>query len=54
MQQGGLCNKCVVKGYIAKECPKVKCKKSGCGGNHHTLMYCHTTGTGGELEENRS
>ena len=50
MQQGGLCNKCLVKGNIAKECPKVnfKCQKSGCGGNHHTLMHRYTTGTGGE------
>ena len=50
MQQGGLCNKCLVKGHIAKECPKVnfKCQKSGCGGDHHTLMHCYTTGTGGE------
>ena len=50
MQQGGLCNKCLVKGHIAKECPKVnfKCQKSGCGGNHHTLMHRYTTATGGE------
>ena len=25
-----------------------KCQKSGCGGNHHTLKYRYTTGTGGE------
>ena len=25
-----------------------KCQKSGCGGNHHTLMHRYTTGTGGE------
>ena len=25
-----------------------KCQKSGCGGNHHTLMHCYTTATGGE------
>ena len=50
MQQGGLCNKCLAKGHIAQECPKVnfKCQKSGCGGNHHTLMHRHTTETGGE------
>ena len=50
VQQGGLCNKFLVKGHIAKECPKVnfKCQKSGCGGNHHTLMHRYTTGTGGE------
>ena len=50
LQQGGLCNKCLVKGHIAKECPKVnfKCQKSACGGNHHTLMHRYTTGTGGE------
>ena len=54
MQQGGLCNKCLVKGNIAKECPKVnfKCQKSGCGGNHHTLKYRYTTGTGGEPNAN--
>ena len=40
MRSGGLCNKCLEKGHISKECPKVKfqCQKSGCGGNHHTLM----------------
>ena len=61
VQQGGLCNKCLVKGHIAKECPKVnfKCQKSGCGGNHHTLMHRYTTATGGEpktgtgLKENK-
>ncbi|XP_022790440.1 LOW QUALITY PROTEIN: uncharacterized protein LOC111329941 [Stylophora pistillata] len=44
VQQGGLCNKCLVKGHIAKECPKVnfKCQKSSCGDNHHTLMHRHT------------
>lgn len=41
MRSGGLCNKCLEKGHISKECPKVnfKCQKSGCGGNHHTLMH---------------
>ena len=41
MRSGGLCNKCLEKGHISKECPKVnfKCHKSGCGGNHHTLMH---------------
>ncbi|XP_078384177.1 uncharacterized protein LOC144666660 [Oculina patagonica] len=41
VQSGGLCNKCLVKGHIAKECPKVnfKCQRPGCGGSHHTLMH---------------
>ena len=49
VQQGGLYNKCLVKGHIAKECPKMnfKCQKSGCGGNHYTLTHRYTTGTGG-------
>ena len=29
-----------------------KCQKSGCGGNHHTLMHRYTTGTGGEPNAN--
>ena len=39
-QRGGLCNKCLAKGHIAKDCPKVNsnCQHSGCGGGHHTLM----------------
>ena len=41
VQRGGLCNKCLAKGNIAKDCPKVnfKCQHSGCGGSHHTLMH---------------
>ena len=41
VQRGGLCNKCLAKGHIAKDCPKVnfKCQHSGCGGGHHTLMH---------------
>ena len=41
VQRGGLCNKCLAKGNIAKDCPKVnfKCQHSGCGGGHHTLMH---------------
>ena len=41
VQNGGLCNKSLVKGHIAKECPKVnfKCQRPGCGGSHHTLMH---------------
>ena len=41
VRSGGLCNKCLEKGHISKECPKVnfKCQKSGCGGNHHTLTH---------------
>ena len=36
-----------------------KCQKSGCGGNHHTLMHRYTTATGEEsktgtgLKENK-
>ena len=46
VQSGGLCNKCLVKGHIAKECPKVnfKCQRPGCGGSHHTLMHRPTAG----------
>lgn len=42
---GELCYKCLEKGHISNECPKVnfKYKKSGCGGNHHTLMNRPTT-----------
>ena len=41
VQRGGLCNKCLAKGHIPKDCPKVnfKCQHSGCGGGHHTLMH---------------
>ena len=41
VQSGGLCNKCLEKGHISKECPKVnfKCQRLGCGGNHHTLVH---------------
>ena len=41
VQRGGLCNKCLAKGHIAKDCPKVnfKCQHSGCGGGHHILMH---------------
>ena len=41
VQRGGLCNRCLAKGHIAKDCPKVnfKCQHSGCGGGHHTLMH---------------
>ena len=41
VRSGGLCNKCLEKGHISKECPKVnfKCQRLGCGGNHHTLMH---------------
>ena len=53
--------KAVLKGHIATECPKMnfKFQKSGCGGNHHTLMHRYTTATGGEpktgtgLKENK-
>ena len=41
VQRGGLCNKCLAKGHIAKDCPKLnfKCQHSGCGGGHHTSMH---------------
>ena len=41
VRSGGLCNKCLEKGHISKECPKVNfnCQRPGCGGNHHTLMH---------------
>ena len=45
VRSGGLCNKCLEKGHISKECPKVKfkCQKYGCGGNHHTLILRPTS-----------
>ena len=41
VRSGGLCNKCLERGHISKECPKVnfKCQRLNCGGNHHTLMH---------------
>ena len=41
VQRGGLCNKFLAKGHIAKDCPKVtfKCQHSGYCGGHHTLMH---------------
>ena len=54
VQRGGLCNKCLAKGHIAKDCPKVnfKCQHSGCGGGHHTFMQRNPVrterGTGNE------
>lgn len=56
VQSCGLCNKCLVKGHIAKECPKVnfKCQSPGCGGNHHTLMHRSTTGNGRVLDPGNS
>ena len=47
VQRGGLCNKCLAKGNIAKDCPKVnfKCQHSGCGGGHHTLMHRNSVRT---------
>ena len=38
VRSGGLCKKCLEKGHISKECPKVifKCHRHGCRGNHHT------------------
>ena len=37
----GLCNKCLVKGHIAKNCPKTnfKCRVAECGAQHHTLLH---------------
>ena len=56
VRSGGLCNKCLVKGHISKECPKVnfKCQKLGCGGNHHTLMHRPTAGSGRDLNSGSS
>ena len=47
VQRGGLCNKCLAKGHIARDCPKVnfKCQHSGCGGGHHTLMHRNPVST---------
>jgi hypothetical protein len=41
----GLCNKCLVRGHIAKNCPKTnfKCRIAECGAKHHTLLH-HTKG----------
>ena len=41
VRSGGLCNKCLERGQISKECPKVnfKCQRLYCGGNYHTLMH---------------
>ena len=38
VERGGLCNKCLAKGHIAKDCPKTNFKCQ-CGGGHHTLMH---------------
>ena len=56
MRSGGLCNKCLEKGHISKECPKVnfKCQKSGCGGNHHTLMHRPTARIAREISSGSS
>ena len=37
----GLCNECLVKGHIAKNCPKTnfKCRVAECGAQHHTLLH---------------
>ena len=37
----GLCNKCLAKGHIAKNCPKTnfKCRVAECGAEHHTLLH---------------
>lgn len=37
--RNGLCNKCLERGHIAKNCPKThfKCLIDGCGKKHHTL-----------------
>ena len=39
--QNGLCNKCLERGHIARNCPKLhfKCQEFGCGQPHHTLMH---------------
>jgi len=51
VRSGGLCNKCLVKGHVSKEFPKVnfKCQRLGCGGNHHTLMHRPTARIGRDL-----
>ena len=56
VRSGGLCNKCLEKGHISKECPKVnlKCQKSGCGGNHHTLMHRPTARIAREISSGSS
>ena len=59
-RSGELCgvvdNKCLEKGHISKECPKVnfKCQKSGCGGNHHTLMHRPTARIAREISSGSS
>ncbi len=37
----GLCNKCLDRGHIAKNCPKTnfKCRVGECGAQHHTLLH---------------
>ena len=44
VRSGGLCNKCLEKRHISKECLKknFKCQKSGCRGNHHTFIHRQT------------
>ena len=56
VRSGGLCNKCLEKGHISKECPKVnfKCQRLGCGGNHHTLMHRPTTRIARDLSSGSS
>ena len=42
VNQKGLCNKCLVKGHIAKNCPKInfKCRAAECDAQHHMLLHC--------------
>ena len=41
VQENGLCNKCLDRGHISKNCPKTRfrCQADNCGGEHHTLMH---------------
>ena len=41
VRENGLCNKCLDRGHIAKNCPKTrfKCLVESCHEQHHTLMH---------------
>lgn len=41
VQENGLCNKCLDRGHISKNCPKTRFRSQvdNCGGEHHTLMH---------------
>ena len=41
MQNVNVCNKCLDRGHVSKNCSKTRfhCQVDNCGGEHHTLMH---------------